>query len=303
VGNAPEPLSSDDAGQRVVTPASARLALQAGGVMTGATGERMTVIQRAIGNAATGRLLRSPSGRDALLGLSHGEPNRRRVLARDAEAVREIGPRQRPPAMAFFEAYKRVSYDVWKRGENPSGWGPDAQQNGPWAFIGGSVGKMFGATDPSNPGAGPQLPQHTCAARLSWALNHSFAALAIHSGKLFYNDPKVTYAGKPGDGKNYIVGAPGMQEYLTSQWGAPDLKLSSLNTYSESVDPATGAKTSTRTSEGDASALRKRLGSAQIAVFAGAHHVGVISDQLNTDDYIYYDPDVVPAWAWILPAM
>jgi hypothetical protein len=31
------------------------------------------------------------------------------------------------------------------------------------------------------------------------------------------------------------------------------------------------------------------------------HHVGVISQKLKTDDYIYYDPDVVPAVAWILP--
>ena len=53
--------------------------------------------------------------------------------------------------------------------------------------------------------------------------------------------------------------------------------------------------------EGDASALRKRLGPNGVAVFAGAHHVGVISQRLKTDDCIYYDSDVVPAVAWILP--
>lgn len=297
MGNAHEPQAPDGAEQRV---ALARR--HAGSLISAAPDERIQMIQRAIGNAATGRLLGTPSGRVILRRLNGGETHRSRVLAREAEAVREIGPKQRPPARAFLLAYAKVSYDVWKRGENPSGWDEDAQQNGPWAFIGGSVGKMFGATDPSNPGAGPQKPQHTCAARLSWALNHSFAALAIHSGRMFYNDPNVTYAGKPGDGKNYIVGAPAMKEYLTRQWGAPDLKLSSLDTYADVVDPVTGARTSTKTSQGDASALRKRLGPTQIAVFAGAHHVGVISDQLNTDDYIYYDPDVVPAWAWILPA-
>ena len=53
--------------------------------------------------------------------------------------------------------------------------------------------------------------------------------------------------------------------------------------------------------EGDAGALRKRLGPNGVAVFAGAHHVGVISQRLKTDDYIDHDPDGVPEVAWILP--
>jgi hypothetical protein len=220
----------------------------------------------------------------------------RQLVAMDAPAEREIGPRDRPPAKVFFDAYSKVSYDVWKRGENPRGEDEGKQQNGPWAFIGGSVGKLFGASDPSDPSAGPRLPKHTCAARLSWALNHGFAATAIKSGVMFYNDPNVTYAGTPGDGKNYIVGAPAMQAYLTKQWGPPDVKLSNLDVYG--TDPS-GART--KTSEGDASALRARLGPDGVAIFAGAHHVGVISQKLKTDDYIYYDPDVVPAVAWILP--
>jgi hypothetical protein len=48
-------------------------------------------------------------------------------------------------------------------------------------------------------------------------------------------------------------------------------------------------------------ALRKPLGPNGVAIFAGAHHVGVISQRLKSDDYIYYDSDVVPAVAWILP--
>ena len=47
--------------------------------------------------------------------------------------------------------------------------------------------------------------------------------------------------------------------------------------------------------------VEKEVGPDGVAVFAGAHHVGVISQKLKTDDYIYYDPDVVPPVAWILP--
>ena len=179
---------------------------------------------------------------------------------------------------------------------SPTGEHPEKQANGPWAFIGGSVGKLFGASDPDHPEKGPKFAQHTCAARLSWALNHGFAATAINSGVMFPNDPNVTYAGKPGDGKNYIVGAPAMQSYLTKKWGAPDVKIGALD--AEGIDVMTGATVKV---EGDASALRKRLGPNGVAVFAGAHHVGVISQRLKTDDYIYYDSDVVPAVAWILP--
>jgi len=184
------------------------------------------------------------------------------------------------------------------------------QANGPWEFIGGSVGKLFGASDPSSPPDGLRMAQNTCgtcAARLSWALNHCFAATAVESGVIpsvqagggtvFRNDPNVTYGGNAGDAMNYIVGAPAMHLYLTNQWGAPDTRLSNLDVYA--TDPVTGSRT--RTSEGDASALRAKLGPNKIAVFAGAYHVGVISQQLRTDDYIYYDPHVVPAVAWILP--
>ena len=38
----------------------------------------------------------------------------------------------------------------------------------------------------------------------------------------------------------------------------------------------------------------------QAIVFAGVHHVGMISKRLSVSDYIEYDPDVVPASAWIL---
>ncbi len=94
-----------------------------------------------------------------------------------------IGPRDRPPSKVLFDAYSKVSYDVWKKGTDPPGMEARSQANGPWEFIGGSVGKLFGA-DPSSPAAGPRMAQHTCAtcaARLSWALNHCSAATAIES--------------------------------------------------------------------------------------------------------------------------
>ncbi len=250
------------------------------------TRPELAALPHAIGNAAMGRLLRSIA--PAMVARDLREMN--------APAEREIGPNERPPGAVFFQAYSQVSYDVWKKGVNPAGEHPQKQQNGPWAFIGGSVGKMFGATDPDHPEKGPKFAEHTCAGRLSWALNHGFAATAITSGAMFPNNPNVTYAGKPGDGKNYIVGAPAMQAYLTKKWGAPDVKIGALD--ADGIDVTTGATVKV---EGDASALRKRLGPNGVAVFAGAHHVGVISQRLKTDDYVYYDSDVVPAVAWILP--
>jgi hypothetical protein len=259
------------------SPASARVAAPgAGAVASLATPAGVRALQRAIGNAATGRLL----ARDHVLELN-------------APAEREIGPNDRPPAPVFFAAYSKVSYDVWKKGRNPSGQTEQQQQNGPWAFIGGSVGKMFGATDPADPDAGPRFAQHTCAGRLSWALNYcGQVAARINGGVMFRNDPGTSYGGKAGDGLNYIVGAPAMQSYLTKKWGPPDGKLGALDQYDAS---------NRKTAEGDASALRTSLGPEGVAVFAGAHHVGVISQKLKTDDYIYYDPDVVPAVYWILP--
>jgi hypothetical protein len=281
MGHASDPVGAESRAAGVPTGRLAAPTTAPGAaILTGLrTARGAQALQRAIGNAAMGRLLA------------------RSMLDMDAPAEREIGPNDRPPSKWFFEAYSKVSYDVWKRGQNPPGVDEEKQQNGAWEFIGGSVGQMFGASDPDNPAAGPKRAKHTCAGRLSWALNHSgYVATEIKSGTIFYNDPKVTYAGTPGDGKNYIVGAPAMQAYLTKQWGRPDVTLSNLDVYA--TDPATGTTTKTA---GDASALRASLGPEKIAVFAGAHHVGVISQKLNTDDYIYYDRDVVPAVAWILP--
>lgn len=107
-----------------------------------------------------------------------------------------IGPCDRPPSEVFFDAYSKVSYDVWKEGANPLGMEAQRQANGPWEFIGGSVGKLFGASDPGSPANGLRMPQRTCgtcAARLSRALNHCLAPTAIESGVI----PGVRRAAEP----------------------------------------------------------------------------------------------------------
>jgi hypothetical protein len=43
---------------------------------------------------------------------------------------------------------------------NSTGEHPQKQANGPWAFIGGSVGELFGASDPDHPEKGPKFAQH-----------------------------------------------------------------------------------------------------------------------------------------------
>jgi hypothetical protein len=284
-----------DTSERVSADPSAR-------AVRGAAPAAAPAVAGAIGNGAMGRLLGSAAGRDALRRAAGADPGRGRTLARqiiamNAPAERELGPNDRPPSRLLFDAYAKVSYDVWKKGANPTGASAEAQANGPWAFIGGSVGRMFGASDPADPAAGPRMAQHTCAARLSWAFNHCGAvAMKIKSGVMFPNDPKVTYGGTSGDGENYIVGAPAMESYLTRKWGKPDVKLGAIDTTALDVDSGKDVAV-----EGDATALRNRLRPDQIAVFAGAHHVGVISQKLKTPDYIYYDPSVVPAVAWILP--
>ena len=243
-------------------------------------------LPHAIGNAAMGRLLRSIA--PAMVARDLREMN--------APAEREIGPNERPPGAAFFQSYAPVSYDVWKKGVNPTGEHPQKQAERP-VGVHRRLGRQAVRRQRSGPpGEGPEVrPAHLRRAAQLGA-EPRLRRDRDHSGVMFPNDPNVTYAGKPGDGKNYIVGAPAMQAYLTKKWGAPDVKIGALD--AEGIDVMTGATVKV---EGDASALRKRLGPNGVAVFAGAHHVGVISQRLKTDDYIYYDSDVVPAVAWILP--
>jgi hypothetical protein len=188
-----------------------------------------------------------------------------------------------PKADDMFSAYQPVSYDVWEYFDHgdPQYW---FKRNRIWEVIGGSIGKTFGARDPANPNpsgreGAPGSPNHTCAARLSYALNHLDGARHITTGKCFHNDA-VPYAGTTGDGMNYIVGASAMQEYLTTNWGPPSITLHTTD---------------------DAIMLRRRLGESRVAVFAGTEHAGMISRRLKGDEYVYSDSAVLPVSAWVLP--
>jgi hypothetical protein len=133
---------------------------------------------------------------------------------------------------------------------------------------------------------------NSCAGRLSYALNYGgFPIRERDTGWIYYNDPKVTYdkpvpesvKKKAGDGKRYIVSAPYMEQYLTKKWGKPD---ASLKTNAEAKTFAEGLSTD------------------QVAIFAGGHHVGVIRKHTTDgykDAYLFTDPGVMPASAWILP--
>jgi hypothetical protein len=216
-----------------------------------ATPGGVRALQQAIGNAAMGRLLRS------------------RVLARDFEldpstflrpmdtaaAERELGPNDRPPSKNFWNAYSQVSYEKW-HGEE--------QRNNVWEFVGGSVGKMF-------------ENQNTCACRVSYGFN--YGGWPITGGLYFVNYTNVVYKGKAGDGKNYIVGAPAMEKFLTKRWGPPDAKLKT---------------------NADATTFEGTLADGQTAIFAGDHHSGIIMKG-HKDAYVQSDPDVMPVSAWKLP--
>ena len=240
-------------------PLAAGTALLAG--MRTPAGTR--ALQRAIGNRATARVLARDDTYVPSL-MPH----------MSAIAERELDADTKPPSQRMLNAYKQVSYDRWKAsGTGPAYW---KERNLPWEFFGGQIGKSFGARDPVNPEEGG--PQQTCAARLSWALNNLGGA-DIKDGMKYPNPSSVVYAGKPGDGKNYIVSAWGMMEYLKKHWGKPDVEL----------------KTNQMAKD-----FKEMLDDDQAIVFAGVHHVGMISKQLRVQDYIEYDPDVVPASAWIL---
>jgi hypothetical protein len=197
-------------------------------------------------------------------------------------AANAKGAPVRPSGKRFLDAYLPVSYDAMSYFIAPTDPAYAAQRNKVWELIGGSVGAMFGAKDPAAPILDEKAgtPAHTCAARISYALDRT-AGQTITSGRIFPNNPKVTYAGKPGDGMNYLVGAPDIQKLFTARFGKPDKTI---------------------TTNADAVAIRAGLSGDAIAVFAGPHHTGVISPKLtNGKEYIYFDPGVLPADAWILP--
>jgi hypothetical protein len=233
----------------------------------------------ASGLAKAARARAFTAGSDVVFGAGSYAPDTatgRRLLAHELAHVvqqRDVGryalQRQpqtgdggtQPPARmstgAFWGAYQNIGYNVWQGEENV---------DEVWKFVGGNVGKSFQG-------------QNTCATRVSYGLNYGGAPIVHYNGRTsFHNDPGTTF-GKAGDGKNYIVGAPAMDDYLTAQWGAPDARLT------------TGA---------EATAFANTLGAKQGAVFAGAHHSGLIMAGYR-DPYVFTDPGVLPVHAWKLP--
>ena len=142
-------------------------------------------------------------------------------------------------------------------------WSGESLKNKVWEHIGGSVGKKY-------------VGGNTCAARVSWSFNNGGYPIA---GAGETNDSGTTYKGKKGDGKNYVVWVPSLQNYLTSRWGKPDKTLAS---------------------NAEAVAFEATLNPGEVAVFAGPHHSGLIM-QGYSDAYVKSDPGVMPVDVWKLP--
>jgi hypothetical protein len=132
-----------------------------------------------------------------------------------------------------------------------------------WKLIGGFVGRKFQDGD-------------SCAARVSWGLNGAGMKIPLlKTPPSFYNSPKETFNNKPGDGNNYIVGAPAMVTYLTGRWGTPV--------------PLQNAA--------DLAHMENSLAPGQCSVFAGKEHTGVIKKGY-VDSVV---ADHLPVDAWALP--
>jgi hypothetical protein len=156
----------------------------------------------------------------------------------------------RPAGGLFWGAYQQIGYNVWQG---------EGQRHDVWKFVGGNVGKSFDG-------------QNTCAARVSYGLNYGGAPIAHYNGRdSFRNDPSTKFEGKAGDGKNYIVGAPAMDAYFGTNYGAADSHLATRQ---------------------DAVAFESTLKADECAVFAGAHHSGLIKGSAYADPYLIGSRDV-----------
>jgi hypothetical protein len=179
------------------------------------------------------------------------QPELQRILdAIAADRVRRL----RPKGSALYAQYAPVSYGTAKGAEV-------------WATIGGSVGKFFG---PKN--------SDSCVARIAYALNQGVQAITGGSS-VWFNDPKVVYEGKKGDGKRYIVSTFVLIEYLKKRWGKPDATLKSVEKVTE---------------------FRHSLRDDEVAVFCGPKHAGLIMRHYK-DYYVYDRPDFMPVQVWRLP--
>lgn len=169
-----------------------------------------------------------------------------------------------PGSRDIWNAYLAVNYDTI----------PAAQNGKVWKFIAGNIGTAYGPTN-----------ENSCAARISYALNYGGAPIPDRAQTPFgasKNFATAQYLGKYGDGKNYIVSAANMQNYLTDAWGQPSQRVNTV---------------------ADLQTLNQGLNAGQCAVFAtggpnGRGHSGLLRAG-------YQDPFVateLPVDVWKLPA-
>ena len=187
--------------------------------------------------------------------LIKGWPRTQPILdALDFSALTK-GAKLRPQSNTIWSTYQSISYDVYNK-----------NVPGVWKFIGGSIGKDFDG-------------ENSCAARISYSMNYGGSDINNSDpGWIYKNNPAVSYEGKDGDNKKYILSAWYMMKYLKLKWGKWD---KFIRKNAEAVD------------------VRDSLKTNQIAVFAGAHHVGIIKQGYN-EPYVYHDPGVMPVAVWVL---
>lgn len=170
--------------------------------------------------------------------------------------------RARPSSKAFWAAYP--DYNAFNA-------------DMVWDLVGGSIGAEYDKNPDSN--------QMSCATRFSYALNNvggnEIPDLGhTSSPRSYQNSRSVSYHGRKGDGKYYIVGAGDMKDYLLQKWGKEDAKIWDVPKLNQ---------------------FTAGLGIGQIAVFAtpGPHgfgHSGVLK-QGYEDPYVERE---LPVWVWAL---
>lgn len=186
------------------------------------------------------------------------------------ESQRQARPSGTAPGRATHNTDGRISTDAFWGAYSVVGynrWGTEESHNEVWKFIGGNIGKSF-------------YKKNTCATRVSYGLNYGGQPVTEHNGtSSFTNDPGTRFNGKRGDGKNYIIRAGAMHDYLRGLWGTPNAVLKTGD---------------------EAAAFARHLPAGQGAIFAGTHHSGFIKDGYR-DPYVFSDPGVLPVDVWELP--